>query len=604
MIPEQTYIPWLLGLAVVLLLLWLAWRRPNRSRLPWRMAASIIAGVSLAFIAFPPSFERPVDPGSAVLLTEGYEPDTLQALLQNTEAAPLIYSYQTEATNAEPVSNLYTLLQEQPQLQTIHLVGNGLEQSELEALSSLKIVPHFAPLPAGISNIHWPATTTLGNAVEVTGQYNIPDGEEVKLYLLAAGKKQDSILFDDAGQHSFQLSFTPKQEGRYVYQMLAITEGQTDTLGQVPVHIVSAEKLSILLFSSAPLFEFKFLKNHLGGLQHRVALRSTVSKGIMQSEWINMPQTNLGRITPALLEQFDLVITEPQALQDLSRSERTALQQAVTESGLGVLTIRGEQQPGRSTAFFTDFTARRITQQPMRNTSFSWTGEDGKASATALPYTLVNDDAVAGLISERESAFLAAARKEGWGTVAISLIPQTFSWQLEGKEKVYASYWAHLLSEIAKKKEQEKFWQLNSPQAPKQGAPVSITYTDYTINDISEVPDASVKSVADSSGITIAFRQDQHIPEQFKATVWPQEKGWHVIETPGAPEFYFFVQDSLDWQYEAVQLKRRGTIQFASQQDVHTGAGKLATTEEQVPLFWFFLLFVLSSGFLWLEEKL
>lgn len=603
MIPDSTYFPWILGIAATFVLLYLAWRRPNRKRLPWRMAASVIAVVSLALLVFPPSFERPLDPGSAILLTEGYEPDTLNALLQDREAAPLVYSYKTGAADAKPIANMYTLLQEQPQLQTVHLVGNGLTTRELEALRSLKVIPHLSVQPAGIINVYWPTTTTLGKTVEVTGQYNVPEGEAVKLYLLAAGKMQDSILFEQPGLSPFKLNFIPKQEGSFLYQVLTRTENQTDTLGQVPIHVVPAEKLAVLLLSSAPLFEFKFLKNHLGELQHRVALRSTVSKGILQSEWINMPHTSLGRITPGLLEQFDLVITEPQALQEMSRSERTALQQAVTESGLGVLTIRGAQQPNSVTSFFTGFRSKRVSQQETYNTSVSWAGI-GKVSATAIPYTLVNDDALAGLVRENDSEFLAAAKKEGWGTVAISMIPQTFSWKLEGKEKVYASYWAHILSEIAKKKEQEKFWQLISPQAPKQGHPVEFIYTDFTIGDLKNVPDASVRSLADTSGTKMSFEQDQHLPEQFRTTFWPQSTGWHVTETPEAPDFYFFVQDTLNWEYEPTQQKRTATRQFAAQQDVTVRAGNLATTEEQVPILWFFLLFVVSSGFLWLEEKL
>jgi hypothetical protein len=598
------YLSYLLATIAVLLLGWLAWRRPDRRRLVWRLLASAVAGVSLVLLIFPPTYQRALDPSTAILLTEGYEADSLSALLQKLEPRPLVYTYKTEAPKSSAIPDLYTFRQEQPQVQTVHVLGYGLAEQELQALQNTTVIPHLSGMPTGIATITWLETITLGEQVTVAGQYTQATDTETNLYLQAAGQTRDSISLNEIGQHTFQLRYTPKQEGLYTYTLMAKSGNEVDTLGLVPVQINPAAKLAVLLVSSFPLFEFKFLKNHLGQLQHKVALRSTISKGMYQSEWLNMPQTDLSRITPKLLQQFDVVIIEPQSLQELSTAERTTLQRAVTEDGLGVLTIAGEQLGNRTTAFFTNFQSKRLSQQDTRNARANWTNGTTAAAIPVSPYTLVSSDAVTGLIEEQNNNLLAAGRKAGWGTVAMSVVPQTFSWQLEGKQATYASYWAHVLSSVAKREVQEKFWQVAKPQMPQVHQPITLKLTDYTLTEASSTPKATVRSTADTNRTGIALQQGVHQPEIYESTFWPRRAGWHVVETQGVEPFYFLVQDSIAWHHQDIQAKREATLQFAAQQRHTETASTTAYTEEQIPLIWFFLLFLLSSGFLWLEEKL
>mgnify|MGYP005751645145 CR=1 FL=1 len=587
-----------------LLLGWLAWRRPDRRRLVWRLLASVVAGTSLVLLLFPPTYKRALDPSTAILLTKGYETDSLDALLQKLKPMPLVYTYQAEAPKSTAIPDMYTFREEHPQIRTVHVLGYGLGEQELQAMQDVKLVPHLSGMPAGIVSITWPENVTLGKTVTVAGRYTSAASEEKTLYLRAAGQAQDSVTLKDAGQHTFQLRYTPKQEGRYTYTLFARSGEKIDTLGQVPVQVNPAVKPAALLVSSFPLFEFKFLKNHLGQLQHKVALRSTVSKGVYQSEWLNMSQTDLSRITPKLLQQFDVVITEPQALQELSSPERTALQRAVTEDGLGILTIAGEQMGNRTTAFFTNFQSKRLSQQESRNARANWTNGITSSAIPVSPYTLVSGETVTGLIEEQSNYLLAAGRKAGWGTVAMSVVPQTFSWQLEGKQSTYASYWAHLLSSVAKQEVQEKLWQLAKPQVPQIHQPVTLKLTDYTLTGASQMPAATVRSVADTTHTGIALQQGVHQPEVYEGTFWPRHTGWHVVESQDVEPFYFLVQDSAAWPHQAVQAKQEATRRFARQQPKAETTQASAYAEEQVPVIWFFLLFVLSCGYLWLEEKL
>lgn len=555
-------------------------------------------------LLFPPTYQRALDPSTAILLTEGYEADSLSALIERLEPNPLVYTYKTQAPKAAAISDFYTFRQEQPHVQTIHILGHGLAEQDLLTLQDVSVIPHLSSVAAGIASITWPETITLGEALTVAGQYSQTIDEETTLYLQAAGQVRDSVRLKEIGQHTFQLRYTPKQEGRYTYSLTARSGDKVDTLGHVPVKVDAAIKPAVLLVSSFPLFEFKFLKNHLGQLQHKVALRSTVSKGMYQSEWLNMVQTDLSRITPKLLQQFDLVIIEPQALQELSSAERATLQRAVTEDGLGVLTVAAEQLGNRTTAFFTNFQSKRLSQQDTRSARAYWTNGTTAAVIPVSPYTLVSSEAVTGLIEEQSNNLLAAGRKAGWGTVALSVVPQTFSWQLEGKQNTYASYWAHLLSSVAKREVQDKFWQVSKPQVPQIHQPVTLQLTDYTLITASLIPAATVRSTADTVRTGIALQQSVHQPEVYEGTFWPRRSGWHVVESPGVEPLYFLVQDTAAWQHQGIQARREATLGFAAQQRTRVAENKTAYAEEQVPVIWFFLLFVLSTGFLWLEEKL
>lgn len=588
--------PWLITIPVVLLLLWLAWRRPKRQRLTWRLLASAVAGISLVLLVFPPATQQAISPGTAILITEGYEADTLKALLQKLEAKPQVYTYKTTSDNGETINSLVELHQRQPSLQTVHLLGYGLEEEELEQLKHLQLQPHLTPAPAGVHSVRWPSSIKLGETIEVAGKYKA-GLESIKLYLHAAGKVQDSVALAADTVHTFRLRYTPKVQGRYTYTLLA----NTDTLGQVPVQVEPQQELGVLLLASSPNFEFKFLKNHLAELQHRVALRTTISKDLSQSEWLNMPRTDLSRITPKLLQAFDVVITEPQALQQMSAAERNALQQAVSEEGLGVLTIAGAPVSNRNTAFFTDFSGKRVSQQSSRSTRASWTSEV-PANITAAPYTLSNTEATASLVAEQGDQALVGAKRAGWGKVALSLVPQTFPWQLEGKPEVYASYWTSLLSAMAKEQVQEKFWEVAQPQVPQPNKPVILAFTDYTSDGVT-VPTASVTSIADSASINLPLAQYPHQPEKFSATFWPRHSGWHKVEVPNAEPYFFFVQDTSDWKFESITSRRAATQAFAAQQSIKPAEASIIYQEEPLPLIWFFVLFALSSGFLWLEEK-
>ncbi|NDK54972.1 hypothetical protein [Pontibacter fetidus] len=600
MYTTPAYLPWLLATLVVGLLLWLAWRRPARKRLAWRLLASLVAGICLVLIVFPPTIQHAINPGAATLLTKGYHTDTLNALLNRQPAKPVIYSLEAEAEHAISLADLHTLRQQQPNLKTLHLLGYGLDEAQLKTLEGIKLVPHLSASPAGISAVQWPESVNLGETVTIAGKYKT--ASETKLYLQAAGQLRDSVELQPDSTFTFNLRYAPKQTGRWVYTLLAKTDGQQDTLGHVPVQVKEQQQLQILLLAATPSFEFKFLKNHLAAQQHKVAYRATVSRNISQTEFVNTPKTDLSQLTPKLLQNIDVVITDEQVLQNLSARERATLQRAVTQDGLGVLTIVTEPASGKTTGFFTGFRSKRLSQHSSRSTRASWPGNQATINASA--YALAPTEAVTGLVAAQGNNLLVAAKKAGWGKVAMSYVPQTFQWQLEGNKNVYASYWATILAAIVKEEVRDKFWQLEKPQVPQPRKPAILSFTDYTLTTGATPPTATITSLTDSTTINLPLAQNVHQPEKYSGTFWPGKSGWHKVETPDAAPYFFYVQQPSDWEFETIANRKMATEEFIARQTIKATESAIAYKDEPVSLIWFFVLFTLSSGFLWLEEKL
>ncbi|MGI4762383.1 MAG: hypothetical protein ACRYF0_16860, partial [Janthinobacterium lividum] len=70
-----------------------AWRRPDqRRRLP-RLLASALLPLALWLTAYPPQRAVPATRAAAILLTKGYQPDTLRQLRRRLGAATPVWSY-------------------------------------------------------------------------------------------------------------------------------------------------------------------------------------------------------------------------------------------------------------------------------------------------------------------------------------------------------------------------------------------------------------------------------------------------------------------------------------------------------------------------------
>jgi hypothetical protein len=112
----------------------------------------------------------------------------------------------------------------------------------------------------------------------------------------------------------------------------------------------------------------------------------------------------------------------------------------------------------------------------------------------------------------------------------------------------------------------------------------------------------TVRPLAGGATVQLAMSQDTRLPEWSTTQFWPRAAGWHQVQGPGRTAYNFFVFDSATWRGPELADRQQALAQ-------HTTASKLnnstsGSVQEPWPTGWFFGLFLLAAGFLWLEEKL
>lgn len=594
----------LVSIAIGAYSIWLAWRRPNRKRLVWRMAASLTAVICLALLALQPSVRQPVSLQAAILLTNGASVDSLEALLK-TQAALPVYMLDSLATQSFPnvrvqsVPDVAYLRRNFPPINQLHVLGYGLPDYELAQLDSVRITWHPTPLPAGVERVQWTEKVNLGEPLRLQGTYQNGLDTAVQLILTGFGTAMDSVIVAGKQSASFALQTIPKETGRFVYN-LKIRLG-TDTLREekIPVEVRPARPLQLLLLESFPNFETKFLKKWLSEQQHHVVVRSEISRNKFRTEFLNTEKTGLNRLSPILLKQFDVILTDSETFRQLNNRETAALRQAVTRTGLGLViqVAAPVSKIGKPGSFTSGFLLQTLPDVDFLRVVPSWQNAPGNITATNIPPAEITyTSGTQPLIRDAANRILTSVQQQGQGKVAVSLLVNTYTWALEGNSHYHAAYWTFLLNQLARREVVREEWKV-APQLPAVDQPITISL--QTTAD--QLPVSTVQHTE------VYWQQQLMNPNQWHGTYWPRNAGWQQMTTNGKP-FWWYAFAQPDWTDLQWRQHMLATREFMHKQAAlgkqKVGQANVIFRREPVSLLWFFLGFLFSSGYLWLERKL
>ncbi|WP_324673317.1 hypothetical protein [Hymenobacter sp. GOD-10R] len=574
-----------------------ALRRTNRQRLALRLLASWLAVVGLWLTAYPPTHLVAGTRQAAVLLTDNYSADTLQQLLRRLGPATHVWRYRPSvATDTPALSSLLALREQFPALRQLHVIGQGLPTADLPELGSLSLITHPAVAKAGFRAAQWNREVSLGQTVEVEGffEHVLADKKTPTwVYLRAAGARRDSVRLT-ANQGAFHLHYQPRAAGRNVYELLARRDGQDVAREPVPVEVAPTRPLRVLMLASTPSFEFRFLKNHLAARQHSIALRTGLSRGLNQTEFLNQSPQDISRLTAPLLARYDVLMADAGSMSTLSGAEGLALQNSVRTTGLGFLLLADPAPLPRTSPARTDFAvmARPVSAaapQPVR-----WPGSSGKLT-TLVPAVLRSAPLLRPLITDAQEQPVVGASRLGAGTVVVSVLPATYSWALQNAAAAYEAYWSRLLTAAARPLASAARWQVLDAW-PKTNTPLSLQLA-------ANFPATQPQVVSPAqSAVRVALRQDTRLPEWSTAQYWPTRAGWHRVETAGQAPSWFYVYDAQSWQLPELASRQQAAAMQVSSAGAATAMAP-TSTREAWPSGWFFLLFLVAAGTLWLEEK-
>ncbi|MBC6700401.1 hypothetical protein [Hymenobacter sp. BT190] len=581
----------LLGLGIV----GAAAYRPDTRRRGGRLLACIAAVAALWFLAYPPQRTIAVPRSEGILLTAGYSPDTLRALLRRLGPATRVWQYAPDSAQTTAgvvsVARLGALQEQLPALRYLHLLGTGLPPAVLPELGPLKLLWHPPAAPAGFQAASWNHRLELGQPLLVEGSYHSPTRAPVWVRLQAAGTTHDSVRLP-AGRGSFRLRYTPKTAGRLVATVSAGPTKQLLATEPVPAEVLPTRPLRVLLLGTTPSFELKFLRNHLASRQHAVAWRTGISRGLTQTEFSNQPATDLSRLTPALLSRYDVVVADAPFLSNISGVEAQTLRSAQRATGLGLVVLAEANTQPRSLGGATTMRVLSQPAAPDRPQRLVW-----PATQALVPATLQLSSPARPLVAaSRPARAVVAAQRLGAGTVVVSVLPETYPWLLQNETAAYAAYWSRLLSAAARPVAAATEWLATEPW-PRAGLPVALQMAGVT-------KAAQPLLVSEATGVALAqlpLRQDALLPEWHTAMYWPTRTGWQQLQRPGQAAQWLYIFGSQNWQ--GPEALRR--VAAARPWRVASYLPAIPTHVQVAwPAGWFVALFIVAAGFLWLEEKL
>ena len=291
-----------------------------------------------------------------------------------------------------------------------------------------------------------------------------------------------------------------------------------------------------------------------------------------------------------------VVVADAVTLATLPAGESQALRAAISRGRLGLVLLAEAAPlpaavPARAAFVVQPLPVAGAGPQPLR-----WPGAPAPVRAL-LPARLRAGAALRPLITGPGAALVAAGQRYGLGRVVVSVVPETFRWALQGQARAYASFWSQLLAAAAPPPAPAATWQVLR-RWPRPRQPL-------TLRLAGAVPTGwpTAQPLAGGPAAALALAQDVRLPEWRTAQYWPARPGWHQLRGPGRTAHSFYVYDSAAWRGPEL-LARQQALAERTRSLGAVAAATTATVPRPWPAGWFFGLFLLAAGFLWLEEKL
>ena len=582
-----------------LLLAFVVWQesiRPNRKRLLLRLVAGVAAVASMACLALPLDVERSTKTGAnklAVLLTEGYQADSVSNFLQKSDPQPPVYSL----AQPEKASVRFGAIQVPPDSLALicaggtdlHVFGYGLDEYELNDLQDKAFYFHPTGLPAGVQSINWVRRLTAGENLVVQGICHNPLSSPVRVCLSGLQATLDSTTIAAHTTAPFQLTGVPKLRGKALFSLTVLN--QQDTLEQepVPVEIDKAAPIKVLLLSSAPNFENRFIKDWLAKKEYAVQTRTLISTGKSDRQFANKTSSSADQVSTSLLQQTDVLISDPGALARLGAQEQGAIRAGVEERGLGLI-IRADSLLPHSfyaSSFPLVQTADSISILSIHTLeaapdTVTWQAEQ--------PLYIRLQPGSQPLVQTAAAGVLACSALYGSGKIVVTTIPNSYSWLLAGNHSIYDAYWSLLIRKAVRKETAQEGMSI-SPGLPLADDPVTIQ-----METSEKEPPAYLVS-----NTPVAYAQNALLPFEWQTRYWAKA-GWQT--GGGAASLNWYAYGAENWK----GIRARQVEQLTKSHLLHTHresrTGKeTASYREPVSKIYFFIIFIISLVFLWIEKK-
>jgi hypothetical protein len=285
-----------------------------------------------------------------------------------------------------------------------------------------------------------------------------------------------------------------------------------------------------------------------------------------------MAARSLDVLTPALLDGFDVVVADASALPAAGSPGLAVLRRQVEEKGLGLII--------------------RVDSAGPAGVGIGGTGQVQIArtgDSVAPPYLRER----AGLrVLARDSSKRAAVGGilYGSGKVVFTTLNATYVQIMTGQRQAYAAHWSAILRRVSREREPGEEWQLR-PALPRVGEPV-----EAVVETGAAAPQGLIGEEG-SAPVNVYLAQEEMLPFRWRGTYWPSAAGWQVVHTLQGDTTWAYVWPRAAWGALYGEKRVRG-------KEVQAGNGAVTREAVVLPIYWAYILFLLSVFFLWVERKM
>ena len=586
-------------------LLFLEIRKASKRFLWVRLFLVCLVAFALLLLGLQPAYQQEKERVPIALLTPNFDKNQLAQLKSKYENLQIFnhHTLRSQDTTHQhqkvKVAHPTQLLPYESTTDTLFILGNGLAIHECQNLEKFNIRLLLNETITGITDIEYPTHISVNSPISISGQYSNYSEQVHHLSLEQSGiNDKKTIVLPPQKQTNFAFTYTPPQAGNFVYHLIVKDSLQTVIQKEpLAIEVKESDLLKVLLLQNAPNFEQKYLKNWLASEKHKVYIRNSISKEKYQYDFLNTKRFNWSNLTSTFLEQIDLLLVDVSSFQKLSSTEKKRLSNAIQE-GLSILFFANnidELNALKSqTKLLKDF---RFQRHKKDQTDIRLNAT--KTTLNTIDASIRNRSNITPILQDIYGQNLVAFDRQGLGKVGVSTIKETYPIILQGKQQTHTQLWTKILQDFAQESIRQNQW--NSPQTPLI-FPNEPTALQLYTNEVIPLPEVYRQ---DSLVGDFPLAQDLYLPEKWSGLYWFDTVGWHELSTQeNLDEQPFYVFAPTDWQ--ALRL----TQQIEQFQDWHKKqkAQSIATVPSfksvLIPLYWWYLLLLVSLGLLWLVGKL
>lgn len=552
---------WHLAVLAILLILGFVWEiKKQKPRKVWRIIALLLAFISLYIIYLSPYTlsQKPLQ--SILLVNQNISENELDSIRREYDL-PLLQRQANSKFKEMGKAEVESLNQLDFQIDTAFVYGYfpQLNPNDYQIRKDIE-------LQKGIQ-IDYPKSIALGDSLKISIQ-NL----ESKASKILAAIGNDSISKTIEANRQISLATLPKATG-YILAEIKVEE---ETY-HFAIMVIEKEKYVIQILAATPDFEWKFFADYLKFQEHSVYLKTQISIGKFKSSFFNWHDSL--QFTRGVANDLKVLFTDAKAWQDLALTEQNQYLKKLKENRGSLIfrnnpnsKIRLDLDKSKSTNIFS--TSDNLLEQNNYNyLQFNNLYQLDEVAQNSI-FRKVTPDVIYGVINFQNS----------------------FQLKLSGKNQEYEGIWTPVFSDLIRSST-ELFYDKSEWAVQHQ----PFFFRLWSGEALDEI------SIFNLQNDTIKLKSngDFLYPERKHFMFYPKQGGWHFIQLKTQSDAIpFFVHaESIANHSEFLSNYNLDYLNYRNFTDSNAQQRELKYTRESVTL-WFFLMFLLCVGHLWIEDKI